>query len=76
MRCVTGFGVLGAMAVLAWPAASVAADMRGVTATEIKIGQTMPYSGRFRRSARSARVRSAISRCSMSAAASTAARST
>jgi hypothetical protein len=24
---------------------SSAADMRGVTATEIKIGQTMPYSG-------------------------------
>ena len=30
---------------LAWPAASIAAEMRGVTATEIKIGQTMPYSG-------------------------------
>jgi branched-chain amino acid transport system substrate-binding protein len=36
--------VLGAL-VLASPAVSNAADMRGVTATEIKIGQTMPYSG-------------------------------
>jgi branched-chain amino acid transport system substrate-binding protein len=45
MHCVTAFGVLSAMAVLAWPAASIAADIRGVTATEIKIGQTMPYSG-------------------------------
>src|ERR1700687_2661650 len=45
MRFVTRLGVLGALAVLAWPGASLAADMRGVTATEIKIGQTMPYSG-------------------------------
>ncbi len=45
MHCVTAFGVLSAMAVLAWPTASIAADIRGVTATEIKIGQTMPYSG-------------------------------
>jgi branched-chain amino acid transport system substrate-binding protein len=45
MRFVTGFGVASALAVLAWPAASVSGDMRGVTATEIKIGQTMPYSG-------------------------------
>jgi ABC-type branched-subunit amino acid transport system substrate-binding protein len=45
MRFVTRLGVLRALAVLAWPAASLAADMRGVTATEIKIGQTMPYSG-------------------------------
>jgi branched-chain amino acid transport system substrate-binding protein len=36
--------VLGVLAVLA-PASSMAADMPGVTATEIKIGQTMPYSG-------------------------------
>src|SRR6202790_5727308 len=35
----------GALAVLAWPAVSTAAELRGVTATEIKIGQTMPYSG-------------------------------
>ena len=45
MRFVTGFGVASALAVLTWPAASTAAEMRGVTATEIKIGQTMPYSG-------------------------------
>src|ERR1700687_4397817 len=45
MRFVTRLGVLGALAVLAWPGASLAADMRGVTATEIKIGQTMPLSG-------------------------------
>src|ERR1700722_17714219 len=42
MRLVTA---LSALALLAWPAIAVAADMRGVTATEIKIGQTMPYSG-------------------------------
>jgi branched-chain amino acid transport system substrate-binding protein len=45
MRFVTRFGAVGALAVLMWPAASTAAEMRGVTATEIKIGQTMPYSG-------------------------------
>jgi branched-chain amino acid transport system substrate-binding protein len=45
MRFVKGFGVASALAVLTWPAASIAAEMRGVTATEIKIGQTMPYSG-------------------------------
>ena len=44
MRFVTGFGAASALVVLAWSAAS-AAEMRGVTATEIKIGQTMPYSG-------------------------------
>ena len=33
------------MAWLAWPLAAMSAEMRGVTATEIKIGQTMPYSG-------------------------------
>jgi branched-chain amino acid transport system substrate-binding protein len=42
---VTRFGMLGALVVLAWPAASTSAEMRGVTATEIRIGQTMPYSG-------------------------------
>ena len=42
MRLVTA---LSALALLAWPAMTVAADMRGVTAAEIKIGQTMPYSG-------------------------------
>jgi branched-chain amino acid transport system substrate-binding protein len=50
MRFVTGIGVMdigviGALACLAWPAASSAVEMRGVTPTEIKIGQTMPYSG-------------------------------
>ncbi len=45
MRFVTRFGVVWALAALAWPAASMAADMRGVTSTEIRIGQTMPYSG-------------------------------
>jgi branched-chain amino acid transport system substrate-binding protein len=43
MRCVGGLGVVSALAVLTWPA--LAADMRGVTSTEIRIGQTMPYSG-------------------------------
>jgi branched-chain amino acid transport system substrate-binding protein len=42
MRLVTA---LSALALLAWPAVATAADMRGVTATEIRIGQTMPYSG-------------------------------
>src|SRR5580698_8888677 len=45
MRFVAGFGALGAIAVLMGPSASPAAEMRGVTATEIKVGQTMPYSG-------------------------------
>jgi branched-chain amino acid transport system substrate-binding protein len=45
MRFVTRLGAVGAVAALAWPAASISAEMRGVTATEIKIGQTMPYSG-------------------------------
>jgi branched-chain amino acid transport system substrate-binding protein len=45
MRFIARFGALGALAMLFWPLAAPAADMRGVTATEIKIGQTMPYSG-------------------------------
>jgi branched-chain amino acid transport system substrate-binding protein len=45
MRFVGGFGVASAVVMLTWPATSMAAEMRGVTATEIKIGQTMPYSG-------------------------------
>src|SRR6195952_2578535 len=45
MRLGTGFGALSAIALLAMTAASIAAEMRGVTATEIKMGQTMPYSG-------------------------------
>src|ERR1043166_10330456 len=45
MRFVTSFGALGAAACLMLPWAATSAEMRGVTATEIKIGQTMPYSG-------------------------------
>jgi branched-chain amino acid transport system substrate-binding protein len=45
MRLAIRLGALSALVVLTWPAAAMAADMRGVTATEIKIGQTMPYSG-------------------------------
>jgi branched-chain amino acid transport system substrate-binding protein len=45
MRFVTGFAALGAIVVVAGSQAAPAAEMRGVTATEIKIGQTMPYSG-------------------------------
>ena len=45
MRLAIRLGALSALVVLTWPAVSMAADMRGVTATEIKIGQTMPYSG-------------------------------
>jgi branched-chain amino acid transport system substrate-binding protein len=43
MRLVARFGALAFTVLAAWPLA--AAEMRGVTATEIKIGQTMPYSG-------------------------------
>ncbi|VIO66076.1 Leu/Ile/Val-binding protein [Bradyrhizobium ivorense] len=39
------FGGLIAVSFLLLSAASHAAEMRGVTATEIRIGQTMPYSG-------------------------------
>jgi ABC-type branched-subunit amino acid transport system substrate-binding protein len=45
MRLVTGAGAVCMLAVLAWPGVSQAAEMRGVTPTEIRIGQTMPYSG-------------------------------
>jgi len=41
----TRFGAITALAILSGPMASTAEEMRGVTATEIKIGQTMPYSG-------------------------------
>jgi branched-chain amino acid transport system substrate-binding protein len=37
--------IAGAAALLAWPLAVHASEMRGVSASEIKIGQTMPYSG-------------------------------
>src|SRR5258708_39062229 len=42
MRRVTTFGMA---ALLAWPLAARGAETRGVSATEVKIGQTMPYSG-------------------------------
>ena len=45
MHFVTRVGAVSALAALMWPATLTAAEMRGVTATEIKIGQTMPYSG-------------------------------
>jgi ABC-type branched-subunit amino acid transport system substrate-binding protein len=45
MRLATGVGALSAMALLVLSTHATAAEMRGVTATEIKIGQTMPYSG-------------------------------
>jgi branched-chain amino acid transport system substrate-binding protein len=45
MRFVMKFGAVGAFAMLTLPGVPMAADMRGVTATEIRIGQTMPYSG-------------------------------
>src|SRR4051794_28768195 len=45
MRSIPKFARLVALALLASPAASIAAEMRGVTSSEIRIGQTMPYSG-------------------------------
>jgi branched-chain amino acid transport system substrate-binding protein len=42
MRMALGIGVAAAVALAAWPLAANAAEMRGVTATEIRIGQTMP----------------------------------
>jgi branched-chain amino acid transport system substrate-binding protein len=39
------FAALSANALLVLPLAATAAEMRGVTSTEIRIGQTMPYSG-------------------------------
>ena len=44
MRYIATLAALSAAAWLAMPFAA-AAEMRGVTATEIRIGQTMPYSG-------------------------------
>ncbi|QOZ36720.1 ABC transporter substrate-binding protein [Bradyrhizobium sp. CCBAU 53421] len=38
-------GAFGAISFLLLPTASFAGEMRGVTSTEIRIGQTMPYSG-------------------------------
>lgn len=41
----SGLAVLGAVALTLLPTTSIAAEMRGVTSTEIRIGQTVPYSG-------------------------------
>src|SRR4051812_7623372 len=45
MHLAMRFVALGAIAALGSSATSIAGEMRGVTPTEIKIGQTMPYSG-------------------------------
>jgi branched-chain amino acid transport system substrate-binding protein len=45
MRVVAGISAIGFAVLAAWPLGLGAAEMRGVTATEIRIGQTMPYSG-------------------------------
>lgn len=45
MRLPAGLFTLSALALTIFPFSLSAAEMRGVTATEIKIGQTMPYSG-------------------------------
>ena len=45
MRVVAGISAIGFAVLAAWPQGLGAAEMRGVTATEIRIGQTMPYSG-------------------------------
>jgi branched-chain amino acid transport system substrate-binding protein len=47
MRLADAFGAFGALvlALALEPGPLPAADMRGVTPTEIRIGQTMPYSG-------------------------------
>jgi branched-chain amino acid transport system substrate-binding protein len=44
-RFAARFAAPAAIVLLVLPMAAIAAEMRGVTATEIKIGQTMPYSG-------------------------------
>jgi branched-chain amino acid transport system substrate-binding protein len=45
MSYINRLAALTAVAALTLPSCSQAAEMRGVTATEIRIGQTMPYSG-------------------------------
>jgi ABC-type branched-subunit amino acid transport system substrate-binding protein len=45
MRLDTSITACAVLAVILSATAAFAADFRGVTATEIKIGQTMPYSG-------------------------------
>jgi branched-chain amino acid transport system substrate-binding protein len=45
MRLANVLGALGAISLLTASVGTMSAEMRGVTATEIRIGQTMPYSG-------------------------------
>jgi branched-chain amino acid transport system substrate-binding protein len=45
VRVAIRFAALSAIALPVLPPAATAAEMRGVTPTEIRIGQTMPYSG-------------------------------
>src|SRR5664279_4807500 len=45
MHFMTKLSAASLLAMLTSPLVAVAAEMRGVTATEIKIGKTMPYSG-------------------------------
>jgi ABC-type branched-subunit amino acid transport system substrate-binding protein len=45
MRLASRLGVLSVLVVLAGTLAPIAAEMRGVAPGEIRIGQTMPYSG-------------------------------
>jgi ABC-type branched-subunit amino acid transport system substrate-binding protein len=45
MRLMNVLGALGAISLLTASVGAMSAEMRGVTATEIRIGQTMPYSG-------------------------------
>jgi branched-chain amino acid transport system substrate-binding protein len=45
MRLANVLGALGAISLLTASVGAMSAEMRGVTATEIRIGQTMPYSG-------------------------------
>ena len=45
MRPASGYVALSAVLTVMGSAVSPAAEMRGVTSTEIRIGQTMPYSG-------------------------------
>src|SRR4051794_16106660 len=45
MRVAAALGALGAISFLSGALPSAAAEVRGITPTEIRIGQTMPYSG-------------------------------
>ena len=75
MRCLpraAAFARMAAVLVVGLSAAALAAEKRyapGITDTEIKIGQTMPYSGAASAWAPTAWRRSRISTCSMTRAA-------